>query len=324
MSRADAEAERRKILDPLNARSAATATSAVTLRRYVEEEYLTVKTRVWKGSTRSTTEQIIESHILSTLGHRSIAGITRKELQAHLDGKAEAGLSFSVVAHTRWQLVAIFAMAEGDGIVLVNPTEGLVTPKCQSETDKRTIDLESMQRGQMVLEIRERLIFRLAVCEGMRPGEIEGLQVEDCAKDGIHINRRMYRGKEDSPKSRRSRRLIPPTPITRQILHRWIDFLVDRSPSAWLFPSETGKTAIRISNLFRRRIRPALTSIGLGDVSFQVLRRSWVTEFSHVEKDPTVRAQLAGHSPDVQENEYRQAQPAALKRAMNRLGKRLQ
>jgi integrase len=326
LSLPQAKAEAKKILAPLNAKIAtAAAPSSVTLRRYVEDEYLTAKTRKWKASTSSTTEQIVKDHILSAFGHRAIPTITRKELQGHLDSKAEAGLSFSVVAHTRSQLVGIFAMASGDGIITVNPTQGLVTPKCKGTTDKRTISLESMQRAQMVLQIRERLIFRLAVCEGMRPGEIEGLQVGDLRQDGmIHVERRIYRGKVDSPKSRRSRRPIPPTAITRQLLNHWLELLTDSGPSAWLFPSETGHTAVRISNLFRRRIQPALDSIGLGDVNFQVLRRTWVTEFSEVEKDPNVRAQLAGHSVDVHENEYRQAQPAALRRAMRKLDKRLQ
>ena len=36
------------------------------------------------------------------------------------------------------------------------------------------------------------------------------------------------------------------------------------------------------------------------------------------------RSKLAGHSVDVHENEYRQGKPEALKRAMNKLGERLQ
>jgi integrase len=91
-----------------------------------------------------------------------------------------------------------------------------------------------------------------------------------------------------------------------------------------LFPSEAGKTPLSYSNAYRRRIQPALRQVGLGDVDFQVLRRTWVTEFSEAEKDPNVRAQLAGHSVDVHENEYRQAQPAVLKRAMRKFEKRLQ
>jgi integrase len=324
MSRDQADAERKKILAPLNARTEAVNATAVTLRRYIEDEYLTVKNRVWKDSTRATTDQIIETHILQELGTRALGVITRKELQAHLDAKAESKLSSSVVGHIRWQLVAIFKMAMGDGIVTLNPTDGLITPNCKAPVAKRIISVENMRRAQMVLDIRERLIFRLAVCEGMRPGEIVGLQVGDFHDGMIHVERRIYRGKVDVPKSRRSRRPIPPTETTRLLLMQWLDLLQDRTDRAWLFPSEKATTPLSYSNAYRRRIQPALSKVGLGNVNFQVLRRTWVTEFSEAERDPNVRAQLAGHSVDVHENEYRQAQPAVLKRAMRKLDKRLQ
>jgi hypothetical protein len=62
----------------------------------------------------------------------------------------------------------------------------------------------------------------------------------------------------------------------------------------------------------------------LGHATFQVLRRTWVTEFSAAEKDPAIRAQLAGHTVDVHENEYRQPDPVALRKVMKKLEKRLQ
>lgn len=159
----------------------------------------------------------------------------------------------------------------------------------------------------------------------MRPGEITGLQVGDFRPDGmIHIERRIYRGDLDTPKSSRSRRPIPPTKATRALLEQWLELLPNRNPSAWLFPSETGKTPLSYSNVYRRNIQPGLRQVGLGDVNFQVLRRTWVTEFGEAEHDPHVRAQLAGHGVDVHENEYRQSQPAVLKRAMRKLEKRLQ
>jgi len=140
----------------------------------------------------------------------------------------------------------------------------------------------------------------------------------------IHVERTIYRGKVDVPKSRRSRRPIPPTETTRLLLAQWLDLLQDRTSGAWLFPSEASTTPLSYSNVYRRQIQPALAKVGLGTVNFQVLRRTWVTEFSEAERDPNVRAQLAGHSVDVHENEYRQAQPAVLKRAMKKLDKRLQ
>lgn len=323
MTRAEAETERRRILDPLNTRVEAGRTSAVTVRQYVEQEYLAVKTRVWKSSTELTTTQLIERYILQDLGPRMLCSLTRKELQAHLDRHAETlNLSASIVGHIRWQLVAIFDMALADQLVQANPAAGLVMPKCKAAPDKRTISVDDMLRAQMMLGIRERLIFRLAVAEGMRPGEITALQVGDIRNGVIHVERRVYWGQIDEPKTRRGKRRIPATAATEALLVQWME--LSAGNGQWLFPSETGKTPVSYKNIWQRNIQPALYKIGLGYATFQVLRRTWVTEFSKVESDPTIRAQLAGHTSDVDENVYRQPSMETLKQSMKKLDRRLQ
>jgi len=323
LSRADARAELDRILSAAPGAVAGGKTSPVTFRRFVLDEYLTVRSRVWKRSTAATTEQLIRDHILGALGDRPIASVGRRDLQDHLDGLARAGLSASVVGHVRWQLRAIFAIAQADGLVAQNPAAALVMPRCKAAPVKRIISVESIQRAQMALGLRERLFFRLAVCEGMRPGEIAGLQVGDARKDGIHIERRVYRGQIDSPKSWRSRRVVPPTTGTRTLLKAWIELLRDRRPEAWLFPSERETTPIDPGNLWRRRIQPALKTAGVSGVNYQALRRTWVSQMAEAERDPKIRAALAGHSVDVSENEYRQPDLERLETAMRKLDRRL-
>jgi integrase len=323
MSRAEARAELDKILAPINGTAVVSAGHGCTLRRYVETEYLVAKAQVWKASTRTTTEQIIETHILSEIGDRLITSFRRRELQALLDAKAAAGLSSSVVGHVRWQLVAIFDMAQSDGLISFNPTTALATPRCVRPMDKRIITVDDIRRAQMVLDIRDRLVFCLAVREGMRPGEIVGVKLSDFRDGIVHIARRIYRGKEAAPKTG-STREVGLTATTQAVMEQYIELLNDRSPDAWLFPSETGKTPLSYSNIYRRRIRPALAKVGLGNVNFQVLRRTWVTEFSESGTDPAIRAKVAGHSVDVHENEYRQVKADVLKRAAEEMEKRLQ
>lgn len=323
LSRAEARAELDRILSALPGTTAGHKTSPVTLRRFVLDEYLTVRSRVWKRSTAATTEQPIRDHILTGLGERPLASITRRELQDHLDGLAQASLSASVVGHVRWQLRAIFEMAQSDGLVAQNPAAALVMPRCKAAPAKRTISVEAVHRAQMALDLRERLFFRLAVCEGMRPGEIAALQVGDIKDDAIHIERRVYRGQIDSPKSWRSRRVVPPTSGTRALLEAWLELLRDRRPEAWLFPSERETTPMDPGNLWRRRIAPALSAAGIADVNYQVLRRTWVTQMAEAERDPKIRAALAGHGVDVSENEYRQPDVERLQAAMQKLDRRL-
>lgn len=320
MTRDQANAERNRILQGINA-GEIRHTKAITLLRFVEDEYLPVRNRKWKASTRATTEQIIRDHILAPFGKRTLVAVTRKELQAHLDEMAKAELSFSLVAHTRWQMAAIFSMACADGLTAgVDAGAELVIPRCVTAPEKRTITADQIRKAQMSLELRERLIFQLAVIEGMRPGEIVALQPRDYRDGMLHVVRRVYRGKLDEPKSKKSRRPVALSETTRRLLDSWLELTSD---STWVFASESG-TPLSYSNVWRRRIGPALKNAGLEGVNYQILRRTAVTEMSQVVQDPTLRAQHFGHNVDVDENTYRQAKPEALKRAMRKVEKRLQ
>jgi integrase len=317
VSRGDARAELDRIVAAVNNREVAKSPKVDTLRQYTENEYLVQKTRKWKASTASTTECLIEAYLLRQVGSRPLNQITRRELQVHLDSLAEEGRSASVVKHVRFQLQAIFAMAKGDGLITVDPTNGLVNPRCKRAPDKTVLNLADFARALMVLEIQERLIFQLALYEGMRPGEIVGLQMGDMAGDELRISRRIYAGKVDEPKSKRSWRPIPLTRQTGALLGQYLALTGETRSDAWLFPSETGNSPLDYSNVWRRRIGPELSKIGLAFVNFQVLRRTWATEFDPDGTNPHTRAALAGHSVDVSENVYRQTKPEDLRRAVN-------
>jgi len=324
MPRAEARCELDRILAPLNSGSAARASGGGSLRRYIEDEYLVVKSRTWKASTRATTEQLIATHILAPIGDSTLATITRRDLQDLLDSLAAAGKSASVVGHVRWQLKSIFDMARADGLIAVHPAAALVQPVTKAAPVKRVMTLDEVKVAEFSLGLRERLLLRLAAVEGLRPGEVVGLQVGDVQDGVVTIQRRIYRGVVDTPKSRRGVRAIPLTDGTRRALVEYLTWLTDKAADAWLFPSETGKTPLDYANVFRRRIRPALAKAGLGWVSFQVMRRTCATELGQCEPDAKIRADLLGHGVDVHENEYRQTPLEVRASTMRRLGKRIQ
>lgn len=177
----------------------------------------------------------------------------------------------------------------------------------------------------MLLGIRERLIVRQAVVLGLRPGEIIGLKVRDVSGPTLQIKRRIYRGAPDKPKSKRGFRTVPLIDArTRDLLYEYLAILPDTSPDAWLFPSENGRTPLDYSNVFRRRIRPALEKRGLKWINFRAMRRTFGNKLAEVEKDAKVRAELMGHSITVHENEYRQTPLKSKERAMKRIGDLLQ
>jgi integrase len=66
-------------------------------------------------------------------------------------------------------------------------------------------DGEEVRRLCSVLDVRERLIARLALLAGMRPGEVFGLKWARLEADYADIQQRVYRGDVDPPKSVRPR-----------------------------------------------------------------------------------------------------------------------
>jgi integrase len=307
ITRAEAEVLRASIMEPINRGIMKPAKAVYTLAQFVEAVYLPVSRRKWKASTAMTTEGVIRAHLLPELGPQLLEKLTREDLQGLLDVKAAAGLSRSVVEHLRWQLHSMFRLAMGEGAIPLNPTHGLAVPRCAAQPrEKRVMSREDVYRAITVLPIRERMIFRLATIEGMRPGEILGLQLHDLRDQSVKVVRRIYRGEVDSPKTGRSRE-VALSPTSRSLLGEWVTLLSDQGREAWLFPSENQRTPLMRDNVQRRFIQPKLAKIGLGWVTFQVMRRTNASLSHKGGIDPKVAADQRGHGLGVSLEVYAQA-----------------
>src|SRR5947208_1760348 len=83
-------------------------------------------------------------------------------VQDFLDRKAAAGLSYSVVAHLRWDLRQVFNMAVVRGYLKTNPAALLIIPReCKAATE--IMNTEQVRLLLSALDTRERLIAGLAV-----------------------------------------------------------------------------------------------------------------------------------------------------------------
>ena len=294
-------------MEPLNKGILKPAKPVYTLGHFIEAIYLPVSRRRWKVSTTMTTEAMINAHLAPAFGQRLIEELTREDLQGLLDRTAASGLSRSVVAHLRWQMQAIFRLAMGEGVVSRNPTLGLSVPRFAAEPrEKRVMSFEDVGRAMKVLPIRERLIFRLATIEGMRPGEILGLQPRDLDDRSLRVCRRVYRRDVDSPKTGRGRE-VALSPVTGSLLSEWTTLLTDQRPEAWLFQSENVRSPLMRDNVQRRFIQPKLATIGLGWVTFQVMRRTNASLGHKQGVDPKVAADQRGHGLGVSLGVYAQA-----------------
>ena len=106
---------------------------------------------------------------------------------------------------------------------------------------------------------------------------------------------RIYRGKIDRPKTRRSRRLVALSPSTLKTIQLWREHTASSDPDAWVFPSEALKTPMTRDNLWRRNIRPRIEKVGLEWATFQVMRRTHSTLSRKAGIDPKLVADQLGH-----------------------------
>jgi len=285
---------------------------------FVDQIYVPYYSRKWKKSTRENNVNRTSVHLVRAFGDRELSGITRDELQDLLDAKASGGLSFSVVDHLRWDLRQIFEMAVAEGRIVRNPALLLFTPKNAARRERRVMTLAEVNRCIEVLDLRERLIVKLAIIAGMRPGEIFGLCWGRLFATYAEIVQRVYRGDIDTPKTHQSVRDAALSGGLAAEIERWREFAVDTRADAWVFPSER-MTPLSKDNCWRRHIQPRFKAVGLEWANFLVMRRTHASLMKELGIDPKLVADQLGHSLDVSQNVYTRVSVEHRKGAVERL-----
>jgi integrase len=91
-----------------------------------------------------------------------------------------------------------------------------------SRPEHQTMTLEEVKKACNGLPLRERLIVKMAVLAGMRPGEIFGLRRGHVAVTHASISQRVYRGDIDTPKTAKSKRKAGLPEGFHQDLAEWL------------------------------------------------------------------------------------------------------
>jgi len=103
-------------------------------------------------------EARIRAHLMPLYQARTLASFRRNELQDLLDTKAHAGLSYSVIAHLRWDLRQILRMAVEEELLSRNPAELLFVPRSAPGPAHSAMTFGQVDICLRALNSRERLV----------------------------------------------------------------------------------------------------------------------------------------------------------------------
>jgi integrase len=125
---------------------------------------------------------------------------------------------------------------------------------------------------------------------------------------------RVYEGHFDKPKTKRSVRTIPIGKETAEILERVRPSLAE--PTALVFATREGLPLDR-RNLLRKHVKPAAKKLGLGGVTWHLLRHSYATMLDGVGTPVGTMQSLLEHSaPEITREIYLHAIPEEQRRAV--------
>jgi integrase len=315
-SKRDAERELWERLKLMNAGKQG-ASGPMTLRRFVEEIWKPSVFPSVKLSTRQFYDHNLKTHILPVFGDASLRSLTRDGVQKWLHGKFSAGLSWNSVRHLRTSFGTILNAAEMDDLIRQNVIKKTRLPRRIHSEEPPLVSLEDLKSLLRELPEPSRSIAGLIVLTGLRIGEMLALRWcdVDLTTDILRVRQTVYEGQFDTPKTKRSRRIVPLSPIALQIL----SLQKQGSGTSLIFSSATGTVLCR-RNLLNRQFRPTAARLGLKGFNWHWLRHATASLLDAAGAPLGTVQTLLGHtSSEVTREHYIHAVSSESREAVGRI-----
>lgn len=224
-----AEAELVKIQNELNSNTFIEP-NKITVSEWLDRWLKTYKNDSLKQSTYISYKGYIENHITPLMGSIKLQSLNLDILQDFFNKKAveinertKKPLSVKTLKNIKTMLVTAFKQAIISGIIHRNPAEYITLPKLE-KVEMRVLTLEEQQQLLNCVrssESRFKILVFIALCTGMREGEISALTWSDVDfnNNTITVNKTLMRVQKKTgggteikitpPKSKNSNRVIP-------------------------------------------------------------------------------------------------------------------
>lgn len=278
---------------------------APTLREHVRRWLQTCDVR---PKTLVRYRELLELHVVPTLGRFQVDRLEPHHVDALLRGKRAAGLSSKTCNHIRTTLRTCLADAVRQGVASRN-VAALARPIRQDDR-RESIILTPDQVSALIRLARRHPdgpLWLVALATGARQSELLGLRWSDVDLDTgvVRISKTLQRTPrplreqhgewiEQATKTRRSTRTVPLAAIAREELARLRDQRPSGSHDALVFCREDGSPIS--GNHLSRSLQRAFSSVDLPPIRFHDLRHATAT-FLAIQRVPVaVTMAVLGHT----------------------------
>lgn len=271
-----------------------------------------------KASTGSYYRRSLRSRILPLIGQREIASISKFDVESLLAEKAGV-YARNTLREIRSSLSHVLGWAVEHNWIESNPCTGVQLPQGTGRQVRRRV-LRADQVISLSGKLREPMatLVLLLATTGLRISEAIGIQWNDFEGDILHVQRRIYEGKADIPKTKGSRRDLPiPAPLLARI------HALPKGTGLWVFGSKEG-TAINPGNALKRYIRPAARELGIELGGWHDFRHTLTTALLRKGHSPETVAKILGHSDvSVTLNVYAHSDESDLRAPLNEVASQM-
>jgi integrase len=332
----EAEKKLRSIIDKETGGTAVKASNEYSFGWFWEHRFRPLKEPSWKSSSAPKMVWFIENYVVAPFKDVPLRDLTRFDIQKHLNTLAEK-FSRSVVVNFRTYVKAILDEALEQDFLGKNPARKLEIPRTR-KVSKRALSVDEIAELLKHMDGRDRLIVRMFLVLGLRPGELFALRREDrIARTSLRIDEAVspLSGMVE-PKTEASATCVwlPNTLVME--LDFWMDAQRDQRPRAFIFPSRAG-TPISANNWLKRTLKKAgehtrnslqnqgmeIDDAFLRNLTLQALRRTCATHMQHLGSVKDVQAHLRHARPNVTAEVYMQEIPASVRSAVELLDRKL-
>ncbi|SCH81841.1 Integrase [uncultured Clostridium sp.] len=206
-----------------------TKNSKITLDQWFEvwlKEYRGIRI---KRGTQEVYRNTYQARIKPVLGKKRITSIRMEQIQKLYNALAEKNYSEGSIKLVGVILYGMFKQAMKTGIISKNPAAMATIPKAKERGERVVLTRDEQKQFQTYAKqySQHHKVFLLALCTGMRNGEIRGLSWSDIdfEKRIIHVTGTLKYIKgigyyKETPKTKTSKRDIPMLGISYELLEQ--------------------------------------------------------------------------------------------------------